>query len=91
MTCRVSGTLDLVATIRLSVGDDTTAIVLVGSREEAEMSRLEFKPWQRRLKSETKWPRWLRNPRLLKCAFFVGGITYRIWRWWHFHSGSTDG
>ena len=90
MTHRVSDTLDLAAAIRLSVGDDPTAIVLVGNREDTKMPEVDVKPRQRRLKSETKWPRWLRNPRLLKWAIYVGGMTYRLWRWWHFLSGLSD-
>ena len=91
MTRRVSGTMDLAAAIRLSADDDPTAMVLLGSREEPEMFEAEIKPRQRRLKSEKKWPRRLRNPRLLKWAFYVGGITYRLLRWWHFLSGPSDG
>ena len=90
MTGRVSDTMDLAAAIRLSVGDDPTAILLVGHGEEAGMPEL-VKPRQRRLKSEMKWPRRLRNPRLLKWAFYVGGVTYRLWRWWQFFAGPTDG
>ena len=90
MTGRVSDTLDLAAAIRLSVGDDPTAIVLMGYGEEAEMPEF-VKLRRRRLKSETKWPRWLRNPRLLKWAFWIGGMSYRLWRWWQFFAGPTDG
>ena len=55
------------------------------------MSELESMPRQRRSKSGRKWPRWLRNPRLLKWAFFVGVMIYRLWRWWLSLTGSTDG
>ena len=67
------------------------AIVPVSSREEAEMSALKYKLWRRRLKSGKKWPTWLRDPRLLKWAFYIGGITYRLWRRWLSLTGPTDG
>ena len=91
MTRRVSGTLDLAATIRLFVGDDPAAMVHAGSEEETAMSGSKFKPWWRRLKSETKWPHRLRNPRLLKWAFYVGGMSCRLWRFWNFFFGPGDG
>ena len=55
------------------------------------MSGLEPMPRQRRSKSGRKWPRWLRDPRLLKWAFCIGGMAYRLWRWWHSLTGPTDG
>ena len=55
------------------------------------MSDLKRKSWQQRLKSGKTWPRWLRNPRLLKWAFWIGVMLYRLWRWWHSLVGPTDG
>ena len=55
------------------------------------MSGLEFKPWWRRLKSGKKWPLWLRNPRLLRWAIFVGVTLYRMWRFWKALTSTPDG
>ena len=63
----------------------------VGNREEAEMPGCKLKPRRQRSNNERKWPRWLRNPRLLKWAFRVGELTYRLWRLWYFFIGPSDG
>ena len=55
------------------------------------MSDLESKPWRRRLKSGRMWPRWLRSPRLLRWAIFVGVILYRLWRFLKTLTGMPDG
>ena len=55
------------------------------------MPIFKIKPWSRRSKSGGKWPRWLRDPRLLRWAFFVGVTAYRLWRWWDNRQGPTDG
>ena len=47
------------------------------------MALFNTKPWSQRSKRGGKWPRWLRNRRLLKWAFFVGVTAYRLWRWWN--------
>ena len=54
------------------------------------MPDLESMPRQRR-SSGRKWPRWLRNSRLLKWALFVAVMVYRLWKWWHSLAGSPDG
>ena len=48
-------------------------------------------PWQQRLKSGKKWPRWLRDPRLLKVALYIGVKAYRLWRLWLSLTGPPDG
>lgn len=55
------------------------------------MSVLESKPRRRRLKSGRKWPRWLRNPRLLRLAFVVGITLFRLWRFWRELTNTPDG
>ena len=55
------------------------------------MSIFDTKPWSQRSKSGDNWPRWLRNPRLLKWAIFVGITAYRLWRWWNNRQGADDG
>ena len=55
------------------------------------MSGLKTKPWPRRSKSGKKWPRWLRDPRLLKWILCIGVTAYRLWRWWLSLTGPTDG
>ncbi len=54
------------------------------------MSLEPYERW-RWLKSEGKWPSWLRNPRLLKWAFFVATIVYRLWLIWRWLSHAHDG
>lgn len=55
------------------------------------MQDVVLKPWRRRLKSGRKWPRWLRNPRLLRWAIFVGVTLYRLWRLWKSLTGTFEG
>ena len=55
------------------------------------MPEIKTKPWPRRSKSGKKWPRWLRDPRLLKWTIFIGVKAYRLWRWWLSLTGPTDG
>ncbi len=38
---------------------------------------------QQRLKRTSKWPSWLRAPFLLKWAFRIGMLAYRLWRLWN--------
>ena len=47
------------------------------------MPEFKAKPWSQRSKSGGKWPRRLRNRRLLKWTLFVGVTAYRLWRWWN--------
>lgn len=51
------------------------------------MTATQTKPRRRRLKNGVKWPSWLRDPRMLKWAFFVG---LNIWRYWRLLKGLTD-
>jgi hypothetical protein len=46
------------------------------------MSALGSNSRRRWLKSGMKWPGWLRHPRLLRWALFVGMTLYRLWRLW---------
>ena len=55
------------------------------------MSESRSKPRQQRLKSVRKWPRRLRNPRLLKWALFIGVTAYRLARLWLSLIGAPDG
>ena len=93
MTGRVSGTMDLAATIRLCAGNDLTPQWCgMSSAKELAMYKSNAKPWRQRSKSGKKWPKWLRNPRLLRWIICIGMVAYRLWRWWLSLTGSsTDG
>lgn len=39
-----------------------------------------FKPQRRRLKSEGKWPKWLRSPHLLRWIIEIGLASSRVLR-----------
>lgn len=48
---------------------------------------LETNERRQRLKRMRKWPKRVRAPFLLKRAFRVGVLAYRIWRFWYALSG----
>ena len=43
------------------------------------MGKIKSKSWERRLMGGRKWPRWLRNDRLLKWAFWLAKAIYHLW------------
>lgn len=45
---------------------------------------------QQRLKRKRKWPKWLRSRTLLKWAFYIGWLAFRLWRFWHALSDDPD-
>jgi hypothetical protein len=55
------------------------------------MTVIEAKPRRRRLRNGRRWPKWLRDPRLLKWAFIVGLYIWRLWRLWKELTSSLDG
>ncbi|MCY4459339.1 MAG: hypothetical protein OXC26_02895 [Albidovulum sp.] len=44
---------------------------------------------RQRLKRTSKSPKWLRAPFLLKWAFRLGVLAYRVWRFWNALSGGS--
>ena len=81
MTVGPQGVLDLATVLRLSTDDDLTRTSAECAVEESVMFTQKSKPRPQRPKSgtRTRWPRWLRSPRLLKWTFRIMLVVFRIW------------